>query len=219
MRVTALLFDVDGLLFDSEKIYFRFWKKAGMDLGYSLSDETVLSLRSCDYSIARRIVNESAGDDTAYDKVRARRKELMKSYSKNVIPDIKPGIVEFLQMINNDNQLKKVIVTQSSREEKVDLLKRSGLLDYFDDIVSAENVKKGKPFPDVYIFACKLLSVDPCSCIAFEDSPNGVISASDAGVNVVMIPDLTYPDKALSDRCVAVFNNIIDACPMVKDSI
>ena len=79
-------------------------------------------------------------------------------------------------------------------------LERAGLLDMFEDIVSAHTVKCGKPAPDVYMYACKKLGIDPKDTIAVEDSPNGVISASDAGCNTVMIPDLSEPDEELSKR-------------------
>ena len=212
MQTKAILFDLDGVILDSEKEYRRFWMQAAEELGYPLTEDVVLRLRSCDSSIARKIVDEAAGESGAYDRVRARRKILMKDFLSEHTYELKPGVKAFLEKCR-ELPVRKVIVTSSRPEEKKPELERLGIGQYFDSFVSVKEVKRGKPFPDVYLFACRKLGMEPgeClarklgmepgECLAIEDSPNGVRSAYSAGVKVVMVPDLTGPTDELRRMC------------------
>ena len=211
MLAKAILFDLDGVILDSEKIYSRFWLEAATKLGYELDPSAVLNLRSCDSTIARNIVDNATGHIGAYDRIRSTRKQLMSEYMKSNVIDLKPGVKEFLNCIAGLS-VKKVIVTSASPDEKYALLSKYGIADFFDDIVSVKDVIRNKPFPDVYLFACKKLGFMPSECYAIEDSPNGIISAYDAGVHVIMIPDLTEPDELIKEKCV-VFKRI-DQIPL-----
>ncbi len=86
--------------------------------------------------------------------------------------------------------------------------------------MSAEDVKRGKPYPDIYEYACRKLGLRPEECIAYEDSPNGIISAHDAGINAIMIPDMSQPDEELRQICFGVFPTLVDSFaaiePMLK---
>ena len=194
MQTKAILFDLDGVILDSEKEYRRFWMQAAEELGYPLTEDVVLRLRSCDSSIARKIVDEAAGESGAYDRVRARRKILMKDFLSEHTYELKPGVKAFLEKCR-ELPVRKVIVTSSRPEEKKPELERLGIF------VSVKEVKRGKPFPDVYLFACRKLGMEPGECLAIEDSPNGVRSAYSAGVKVVMVPDLTGPTDELRRMC------------------
>ena len=97
MKIKALLFDLDGLIFDSEKVYYRCWKQAGEDCGFSIPHETLLALRSCDSTVARERLEGSLGEKGVYDKIRARRKEIMKPYLVSHDPELKEGVTGFLE--------------------------------------------------------------------------------------------------------------------------
>ena len=209
MKVKAILFDLDGVLLDTEKIYHKYWKQAAAEFGYDLADEIFLQLRSCDSSIARHIVDTAAGVDGAYDRIRERRKELMKDSAQKDGFELKDGVIEFLSAIR-DLPVRKAIVTASSLEKKRAVLADLGIAAYFDEIISVKEVPRGKPFPDVYLFACEKLGLRPEECLAIEDSPNGIRSAYDAGTRVVMVPDLTGPDVELAGMCTVVGR--IDDC-------
>ena len=213
MQMKAILFDLDGVILDSEKEYRRFGRQAAEELGFSLTEDVVLRLRSCDSSIARKIVDEATGENGAYDRIRARRKILMKEFLSEHMYELKPGVEAFLEK-SRDIPVRKVIVTSSTPEEKMPALERLGIGQYFDGFVSVKEVKRGKPFPDVYLFACSRLGLDPGECLAIEDSPNGVRSAYDAGVKVVMVPDLTGPTDALRRMC-----RVADGIEAVMDFI
>ena len=99
MQTKAILFDLDGVILDSEKEYRRFWMQAAEELGFPLTEDVVLRLRSCDSSIARKIVDEAAGESGAYDRVRARRKRRMKEVRTEHTEELKPGVKAVLEKI------------------------------------------------------------------------------------------------------------------------
>jgi len=216
LRLKAIFFDHDGLLFDTEKIYLEYWKKAAKECGWEMSDELALKLRSCDASVGRKIVGGAFGSEEAYDAFRAKRKELMAGYFDLHTPDVKPGVRELLEHLEMFPGLRKVIVTQSAKEKKTQLLEKTGLLPYFDDFVAATSLKRGKPYPDPYSFACRKLHVMPDECLAYEDSPNGVRSAAAAGVPVIMVPDLTEPDEEMKRLSTKIFRRIDESIPYVS---
>ena len=117
MRTKAILFDLDGVILDSEKVYRQFWLQAAEELGLPLKEEVVLRLRSCDASIAREIVDTATGQTGAYDRIRARRKGLMKEFLSEHTFELKPGVQSFLEKCR-DLPVRKVIVTSSTPEEK-----------------------------------------------------------------------------------------------------
>ena len=247
MKLKAILFDLDGVILDSEKIYQMFWIQAAAELGYHISDEVFLDLRSCDASIARRIVeeaanapgankadvcndstgapsdnkadihNDSIGAPTAYDLIRAHRKKMMSEYMRSHGLELKDGVAEFLSELRQ-YPVKKAIVTSSSLEEKLPLLEKLGIAECFDEIVSVKEAARGKPFPDLYLSACGKMGLAPGECLAIEDSPNGVRSAHAAGVKVVMVPDLSGPDAELAKICV-VADRIGDVLELIKTEL
>ena len=121
MRTKAILFDLDGVILDSEKVYRQFWLQAAEELGLPLKEEVVLRLRSCDASIAREIVDTATGQTGAYDRIRARRKGLMKEFLSEHTFELKPGVQSFLEKCR-DLPVRKVIVTSSTPEEKMPAL-------------------------------------------------------------------------------------------------
>ena len=217
MSLKVGFFDLDGLILDSEKIYFKFWKEAGMSLGYDLTDNDYLKLRSCDSELAKEFIAKKTDDENAYSRIRQLRKELMKKYLSNFCYELKEGVVEFLNDIA-DLPFKKVIVTSSRIEEKKNILYNLGVLKYFDLFIDVNDVKKGKPYPDIYKCAMAKIGVMPKDCIAFEDSPNGVESAFNAGITVIMIPDLSKPTKIDQKRAI-IFDDIKKSLPFLQNLI
>ena len=208
MQIKAVFLDLDGVILDSEKLYSKFWKQAAEELGYTLNDTVVLQLRSCDSSIARSVIESALGSKEAYDKIRAKRKSLMNDYLDNNTIELKAGVLEFLEAISHFD-VKKVIVTSAALERKKTLLDRYGVSDYIDEFITVKDVKRNKPYPDIYLLACQKLNLNPSECITVEDSPNGIESAYAAGVRAIMVPDLSEPNCELRKKC-QVVQRLID---------
>lgn len=207
-NIKYFLFDVDGLLVDSERIFNRCWREGANSVGYNLTYEQALQLRSCDSKLAHKLFVEWFEDEEAYSKVRAARKALMKDVKKYGTPTLKRGINEILSKLDEKN-IRYAIVSSSPVNRCRKYLKELGISDKFDTIISAEMVEKGKPYPEIYQFACRQLGVLPSECISVEDSPNGLKSAHDAGCKTIMIPDLSPYDNTLS-QIVDFYYNALD---------
>ena len=193
----AVLFDMDGLVIDTEKHYQKAWIQAAKELGFNMTAKEQLYLRSCTKKYAEPIMQKFFGPDFDYDKVRDRRKEIMDEDLKKFGIEKKPYVDEILDFLK-EKGIKRALVTATPENRAREYLKETKLEDKFDRIICADMVENSKPDPDVYLFACKQVNYKPSDCLALEDSPNGVHSAHSAGVDVIMVPDLSEPDEELS---------------------
>ena len=209
VKIKAVLFDMDGTLTDTEKFYQEAWPQTLAHFGYKMTPEMPLELRSLGRPFVVEKFKEWYGDDFDYWKIREYRKKQVEDILKeNGIP-LKPGCKEILQWLR-DNNIFISLVTANDRERAERHLKKIGLFEYFNAVVCADMVERGKPAPDIYAYACKTLDVEPECTFAIEDSPNGIRSAHDAGCNAVMIPDLTEPDEELQKLLYARLDNLLE---------
>lgn len=194
--IQAVIFDMDGTLIDTEKYYRRCWPKALAAFGYRMTDEQALTLRSLGRPFAITQLKSWFGEELDYHAVREKRKELVEECLGREGISLKPGARELLQTLQR-RRITAAIATATDLERTERYLKKVGIFEYFDRLISATMVKEGKPSPDIYLYACEQLKLQPDQCIAVEDSPNGVLSAYRAGCRVVMVPDQTEPDEEL----------------------
>ena len=191
----AVVFDLDGTLIDTEKYFMIAWPKAFEHFGYKMTDEQYLYIRSLGKPFVQQTLKEFSGDpDFDYEKVVAFRTSIMEDLIQKNGLQIKKGAVEFLSYLKEKGII-RAIATASPVSRSERYLNQVGLLQYFDKIISAGDMKEGKPSPDVYLYAVKDLGLKPEECLAVEDSPNGVRSAYRAGLKVAMIPDLSPCDE------------------------
>jgi len=192
--ITAILFDMDGLVLDTEKLYTRFWQEAANMLGYPMTKEQALGMRSLNRGAGLAKMQSYFGSEVDYDAIRAKRIELMDTFVEKEGVTLKPGIRELLAYLKEQG-IKTAIATSSPLERTVLYLTSVGLEKSFDELVSGYMVEKGKPEPDIYLYAAKMLDVKPEHCIVLEDSPAGILAAYRAGCLPVMIPDQDEPDE------------------------
>jgi DNA helicase-2/ATP-dependent DNA helicase PcrA len=213
--IQAVLFDLDGTLIDTEKYYRIFWPKALAYFGYQMSDEQFLTMRSLGRPFALAQLQAWYGQDFDYEAAKKKRSEMMNAYMQVHGIQVKPGAVQLLEYLK-ERHIPAAVATATDPERTKKYLGELGLLSYFCEIISATMVKEGKPSPDVYLYACERLVQAPESCMAVEDSPNGVLSAWRAGCKVVMVPDLTQPDETLKEKLYARVDTLAEIIPLIK---
>ena len=195
-NIKGAIFDMDGVLLNSEILYQRFWCEAGREYGYPFEPKHVLRLRSLTGINAIKVLEEMFHEGFPYEEVKARRKVLMEEYIDEYGVEVKEGAKEVLEFFKEQG-IKLALATSSERSRAMKHLSLHGLWEYFDETVCGGEVANGKPQPDIYEVAARKLGLEPCECMAFEDSPNGVISAHRAGCVTIMVPDLDEPTGEL----------------------
>ena len=194
----SIIFDLDGTLIDTEKLYRKYWPMALADYGYELSDERALTLRSLGRPFAPRQFKEWYGEDFDYNLIRKRRKEYVEGYIEKNGVELRPGVKEILSYLK-DKDITVAIATATDLERTEKYLEMTGIREYFKHIICATMVENGKPAPDIYEYACDKLGVDPSECYAVEDAPNGVKSAYAAGLKVIFVADQAPADDFLEE--------------------
>ena len=208
--VKAVIFDMDGVLIDTEKHYNAAWCEAARMAGFeNFQREHALMLRSCDARLASEMMKDIFGESFDYYAIREIRRSLVVERLDKYGLEKKPGIDEILAFLH-ERKIKAAVATATPIELTLQHLEKIGVRDQFDKIVSAKQVPNGKPAPDVYLFACEQIGESPSDCIAVEDSPNGIKSAYAAGCKPVMVPDLTQPDEEIRPILYAVVDTLAD---------
>ncbi len=209
--VKAVIFDMDGLMIDTEKLLVKYWLEAARYYGYQVEREQILGIRSLAAKYAIPKLQAEIGEDFDYYKVRTLRIQLMNEHIEAHGLEEKQGLGQLLDYLKEHHYL-LAVATATDPERTKRYLGSLDRLKYFDQIVCASMVKNGKPAPDIYLEAAARLHVDPSACMALEDSPNGIMAAYQAGMYPVMVPDLSQPDedtKKLLYGCVEDLSKVI----------
>ncbi len=214
--IKAVIFDMDGLILDTEKLLVKYWCQAANEAGFPMQREHALHIRSLHRKFAIPYLQGLFGEEFDYMKIRSRRMELMTEALGGNPPELKKGVCELLDFLN-EHGIPAAIATATDYERTKAYLGSTGIFGQFDRIVCATMVESGKPKPDIYLYAAEQLGLAPEECMALEDSPNGVRSASSAGCVTVMVPDLTQPDEELSGLIHAKADSLLDVPKLIKN--
>lgn len=193
LKIRAVVFDQDGLMFDTERIVKYSWTIAGRKIGYENIGENIYNTLGLSKEDRRLYFMAKYGESFPFDTFSLAGRDVFVQYiTDNGLP-IKPGLFELLEWLKSKRILMGV-ATSSSTGYVLDNLEKSGAAPYFTTVISGNMVTRAKPEPDIYIKACESLQVDPKEAVALEDAPGGIRAAFHAGMNPIMIPDLKEPD-------------------------
>jgi len=192
--IRGVLFDMDGLVLDSEKLYSRFWREACGFYGFTMSYEQSLKMRALNSKAGEAMLHSFFGEEIDYVQTRTKRIELMDAFIEENGVELKPGIHALLAHLKEKN-IRAAIASSSPMARIRSHLSRHGLDVQFDSLCSGHEVPNGKPAPDIYLYAAEQLGLKPEECLALEDAPSGILSAFRAGCLCVMIPDQDQPGE------------------------
>ena len=202
-RPEAVVFDMDGLMLDSERAINACMARASRELGHDLPDSLWLQMIGGGDGLCRRLLSERIGDDATGELLA--RAQAMYDVVADAGIDHRPGIVDLLDWLVARG-IPRAVATSTRRPLAIRKLAAAGLLPYFDAVCTSSDVAAPKPAPDVYLLAASKLGIEPARCLVLEDSPTGVRAALAAGMTPVQVPDLLEPDdaaRALGHRIVA----------------
>lgn len=206
-KINGAIFDMDGLMIDTEKLLVRFWEESAFEYGYNMTDENVYEIRSLSRKYSIPLLKGIFGEEFPFNEIRNRRIVLMNDYINKYGFEVKKGLFEILEYLKTNNY-RIAVATATERDRAESYLKKINAYKYFDAIICGDMVKNGKPAPDIYLTASEKLGLPSTECVAFEDSPNGIKSAYTAGCKVIMIPDLTQPDENIKPLLSGVYESL-----------
>ena len=202
----AVVFDMDGLLLDTEVLYREVMAEACSELGHEMAVEFHSRLIGVPKDRGAQILLGHFGPDFPLAVFHERTAAAFAARCEKAIP-VKKGAHELLRELDRRN-IPAAVATSTHREAALAHLKKAGLLDLLATVVTRDDVEHGKPHPDSFLTAARRLEVDPTTCWALEDSHNGVRAAHAAGLATIMIPDLLEPTEEISKLCVAVLPSL-----------
>lgn len=208
----AIIFDMDGTIFDSERLVLDCWERIGEKHGIRDIREVFIQCIGTNNARTQEIIYGHYGRDFPYKKFSEESSLLFhEAADKEGIP-LKPGAEEILKYLS-ENKIPLGLASSTRLASVTQELRSAGLYEYFQVVVGGDLIKNSKPAPDIYLMACERLGVLPENTYAIEDSYNGIRSAHSAGMLPVMVPDLLPETEEMRKLSAAVFSDLFQ----VKD--
>lgn len=215
MQYQAIVFDMDGVIFDTERLVIEFWKEVAKKHNIPNIEHTCIQCLGTNRVRTRKIFLENYGADFPYDPYRAEVTELFNTHYKGVPLPTKPGVRELLSYLQ-EQDIKVGLASSTAQHLVRDEIGTAGLLPYFQTLVCGDMVEHSKPAPDIFLKACEILNADPTKSIAIEDSFNGIRSAHCAGMTPIMVPDQVQPTDEIRTLAFHVMPSLLDVLNWLK---
>lgn len=218
MKIKAVVFDMDGVIFDSEKLYRKHWMITGAE--YGIPEDTMRELCNLIAGSTKerneKLMKSRFGENFDYMTFRGKTMSRMDQEILENGVELKPGVIELFDYLK-DNGYLIGLATSTQRERAERNLTNAGILQYFDQIIYGGIVANGKPAPDIYLKACEDLGVEPSEAMGIEDSINGVKSSSAAGLYTVMVVDLIDPTEEIRPLAHNIFDSLFEVIDLLEE--
>ena len=199
MNVKAIIFDMDGVILDSETISDKTWRITQDEMEVSTDKDYINMCRGSNHNDTLQILRDVFGKDFDSEAFLKRATELFHMYEETEGIPLMPYAREILEYLKPKYRLALASSTSGGAVERQ--LRNAGVIDFFETRTTGEMVVHSKPDPEIYLMACRSLGVEPHECVAVEDSPNGIRSAAAAGLKVIMVPDKIQPYPEIELLC------------------
>ena len=213
--IKAVIFDMDGLMIDSEHVTFECYQEVLKEMGLTMSQSFYISLLGKPIpGIQTRFYEEYGEDFPINEVIKATHQLMAERFEKEGIP-IKKGLIPLLDYLKEHNY-KTIVATSSTRDRVDSILANAHLTDYFDASICGDEVTHGKPDPEVFLKSCEKLHVSPDEAIVLEDSEAGILSAYDAKIKVICIPDMKYPEESYAKKTTHILDSLDEVIQFLK---
>lgn len=212
-----IIFDMDGLMFDTERLVMRACIEAGKLLNYNITEKLYIKTIATDLNIAEAYFKEELGEqfdiNEFYYETRKIRDKLIEEQG---LP-VKPGLYELIEYLEKRG-VKKAVASSSRLSVINNYLKLANLSNRFDKIMSSEQFEKGKPNPEIFLKTCEELGIEPKEAMVLEDSINGLMAANNANIKCIVVPDLVEMSEGLKSKAYKIVNNLNDV-PKILEKV
>ena len=213
--IKAIIFDMDGLMIDSERVTFECYQEILKGMNLTMDEEFYKTLLGKPLKgIYQRFYDVYGNDFPIEDVIKDVHALMAKRFETEGVP-IKTGLKSLLEYLK-ENNYKKIVSTSSNRALFDTILSQAQITDYFDDSICGDEVTKGKPNPEVFLKSCQKLGVNVDEAIVLEDSEAGIQASYDAGIKVICIPDMKYPEKQYEEKTFKILKDLNDVTEYLK---
>ncbi len=192
-----IIFDMDGLMFDTEKIAYISWSEAALAYGYEIGEDLFKQTIGTNLKKTKETYLEHFGNEFPVEAIVRERLRIAEELIKEKGVPVKKGLYELLEFLSNKN-IKKAVASSTSKERVYILLKMTSVDSYFDCVLCGDEVVNSKPDPEIFLKVAEKLNCSPSRCIVLEDSEAGILAAHSAGMIPIVIPDMKIPQEQIS---------------------
>ena len=213
--IKAIIFDMDGLMIDSERVTFECYQERLKDMNLTMDEEFYKTLLGKPIKGIYQRFYDVYGNDFPIENVIQDVHQLMAERFETEGVPVKKGLVELLHYLK-DNNYKTIVPTSSNRDRVDKILAQAKITEFFDDSICGDEVTKGKPNPEVFLKSCQKLGVNVDEAIVLEDSEAGIQASYDANIKVICIPDMKYPEKQYEEKTFKILKDLTEVTAYLK---
>lgn len=206
-NIQAVIFDMDGLMFDTERISFLGFSKALKAHNLTLDKAFFGKTIGTNIKVTEQLYLEHFGADLPFTEVYRQKVFFVKQYIETYNVPVKKGLYELLAFLRQ-HKIKTAVATSSNRENALHLLNSAQVVNYFDYILCGDEVTKSKPEPEIFLKTAEKLSCPPQNCLVLEDSPKGILAAHRADMKVILIPDMAEIDETMKNLAMTKLHSL-----------
>ncbi len=208
-NIKAVIFDMDGILIDTERISFNAFKEVLKGYNYEMSEEFYLTMIGRNVKSIKEVMLREYGDSFPFDEIYEKKVKIAVETIDRDGVIIKPGVHELVDYLKDNNY--KIAVATSTRKERAHyLLEQIGIKHKVDYIICGDQVINSKPDPEIFLKAAKGLGIEPQNCMVIEDSDAGILAASRAGMKGINVPDMKKPDENMKKLAFKICSSLLD---------
>lgn len=216
MKIELVIFDMDGLMFDTERIYYKAWQESATAHGYHMSWEIYAQIVARNSRYIEKVLKEILGEELPYDAICKDKRAIADQIIAKEGITKKEGLIELLDYLDKRG-IKKAVATSSMREKALRYLELGEIKERFDWIICGSDVEESKPNPEIFLKVANHFGIAPEACMVLEDSRLGIQAAKTAGMMGIFIPDLVQADEEILENTSKVVESLREVMTLLEN--